>query len=381
MIGLLGRRSSRRGLAGQRRVREAERLARRSAVACTRWLMRGGASVERAAQWLGLDPRTLAAWLARWRRDRLQIVARGRAPERADRALRHEILALLGVMGAHVSEITLRSLFPSCPRNELHDLVARCRAIVRKRGAFTIRALRWLRPGSVWAIDGTDAPTPVDGLYPKVLAVRDLASGEGLAALPAPAEDGESCAALLEALFIEHGPPLVLKCDNRPGRDGTVLDLLNTWHVIPLVSPPYTPSYNGAVEAGIGALKAEAHFEAARHDRPGQWTCDDLLAARRKANETHRPWGLAEPTPDDAWRRRTRIDPQERLDLYQTVSEYRAEEIRQRGILPMTTLSIDEKQEIDRIAISRALIKLDYLRFKRRRFTPPISRPHMRKIS
>jgi hypothetical protein len=38
-------------------------------------------------------------------------------------------------------------------------------------------------------------------------------------------------------------------------------------------------------EAGIGGLQTRAHCEAARRDRPGEWTCDDVLAAQLSANQ------------------------------------------------------------------------------------------------
>ena len=74
---------------------------------------------------------------------------------------------------------------------------------------------------------------------------------------------------VLAALFAWYGPLLVIKCDNDVGR------LLEKNGVLCLLSPPRTLEYNGACEAGIGSIKLRAHLESARHDRPGQWTCDD----------------------------------------------------------------------------------------------------------
>ena len=47
-----------------------------------------------------------------------------------------------------------------------------------------LHVLRWHKPGTVWAIDFFDAPLPVDGIFPYVFVVRDLASGNQLLALP-----------------------------------------------------------------------------------------------------------------------------------------------------------------------------------------------------
>jgi hypothetical protein len=90
------------------------------------------------------------------------------------------------------------------------------------------------------------------------------------------------------------------------------------------LSPPYWPQYNGAAEAGIGSLKAHAHYEAARHARPAEWTCDDLEAARFKANELARPHsepGFNDPSPEIKWAERAPILPDERWAFYAGVQQ------------------------------------------------------------
>src|SRR5262249_49055184 len=59
-----------------------------------------------------------------------------------------------------------------------------------------------------------------------------------------------------------------------------------------LFSPPAWPQYNGSCEAGIGSIRTRTHHQSARRGFPGQWTCDDMEAARLQANELARPWGL-----------------------------------------------------------------------------------------
>lgn len=381
MLALLAEPRRRRGLPGQRPHRAAERMARRSAVAIVRWLQRRGHGLEDAATRLGVRPTTLGTWCEQWRTNRFELHARGRHPAHADRELRRQILALFGLMGLHVGLPTLRGIFRDCPVAELRELMERCRSLARRKGVVTAHALHWNAPGTVWAIDGTDPPTPVDGCYPKVLVTRDLASGANLAAMPAPAEDGDSLGAVLEALFVEHGAPLVLKSDCGACRSEIVQKLLDRWHVLHLSSPPVTPRYNGAIEAGIGGIKTEAHWEAARHDHPGEWTADDLEAARRKANETHRPWGSLQPTPQEAWSRRRPIESGARLDLFSTVLAYREDEHRARGFLPGISGPVAEEAAIQRTAISRALLTLGYLSIRRRRFTPLISRRFLTNIS
>ena len=52
-----------------------------------------------------------------------------------------------------------------------------------------------------------------------------------------------------------------------------------------LFSPPGVPRYNGAIEAGIGSLKARAEQHATRHGHRGAWTWDDVGTILRRWNE------------------------------------------------------------------------------------------------
>ncbi len=366
------RRRRRRGLAGQRPRRAAERLARRTAVACTRWLAQRGQALDATAARLGLERSTLARWCRQWRHDQLALQPLGRSPAYAEPTARHAVLTLFAYLGPQVGLPALRRLFPDCPKAELVDLLARCRARYRRAGVL-VHALRWVGAGRVWAVDGCDAPTPIDGCYSVILAVRDLASGALLASLPAAAEDGPALASLLEALFREHGPPLALKSDNGACRSAVVQDLLRRYGVLHLLSPPGLPPYNGAIEAGFGGLKTAAHWEAARHDRPGLWTADDLEAARCRANALHRPWGLDAPTPDDAWSERTPITTAERVALHQSLWVYRHQERQKRGARPGEPLRPPDPDALFRAALSQALIQRGYLTVRRRRIAPPLS--------
>ena len=71
--------------------------------------------------------------------------------------------------------------------------------------------------------------------------------------LPVPDETAATTRDALLALFVEFGPPLVLKSDNGSAFKGDVITLLDDWQITPLRSPPKTPRYHGSREAGIGA--------------------------------------------------------------------------------------------------------------------------------
>jgi hypothetical protein len=106
----------------------------------------------------------------------------------------------------------------------------------------------------------------------------------------------------VEAVLKEVDAPLVLKSDNGSHFTGEEMrGLLDRRGIVHLVSPPGTPRYNGAVEAGIGSLKTRSHLEAARQDRPGQWTCDDVEKARLQANDNGRPRGFEGDSPGQVW--------------------------------------------------------------------------------
>lgn len=201
------------------------------------------------------------------------------------------------------------------------------------------------------------------------------ACGQQLLWLPIEEATAEAANAALTMLFTIHGPPLVLKCDNgTPFLATSTCDLLRTWKVLALFSPPGLPSYNGSCEAGIGSMKTRTHHHATRHGRQGQWTSDDVEAARLEANTTARPWGPRGPTPEDAWNQRPRVTTTEQEAFQKTVEEVN-------GRAPETASADHYRQAaIDREAISRALVAHGFLFFRGRRIPLPIPRPKVAKI-
>jgi hypothetical protein len=156
-----------------------------------------------------------------------------------------------------------------------------------------------------------------------------------------------------------------------------VLELLHQAGVYPLFSPPLWPRYNGAIEAGISSLKMRTEQHASRHGRPGQWSWDDVAAARLEANATARPHGATGPTPDEAWSRRQLLSREERALLHETVDRHhqlaRAEEDYPRE-------GVQEQRALDRLAIRRALEEHDYVLYSRRRILLPITKAKVANI-
>jgi transposase InsO family protein len=248
----------------------------------------------------------------------------GRPTCRSSPGRRNGVIAWLDELGPAIGVPTLQAGFPWMARAELADLLRRYRRLWRRRHHQALHVLHWQAPGSVWAMDFAEAPAAIDGLYDYLLAVRDLASGRQLLWLPLRNANADETSAALASLFALHGAPLVLKTDNgSPFCADATLALLHHAEVIPLFSPPYTPRYNGAIEAGIGSLKTRTEQQASRQGRPGQWTWDDVAAARLEANATARPRGPHGPTPDDAWAARRPLRAAERTLFHALVNRLR----------------------------------------------------------
>jgi hypothetical protein len=366
VIGLAGRPISearrRRGLAGQRTKRAAERHVRIRALAFCRWAVGKGLSRAAAAGCLGVAQRTLNHWKDKWKRERLRLSGRGRPARRSEVRTRRQLLALIELLGPRVGVPTLQATFPQMARREVQDILRRYRRAWKRRRRLLTRMLRWTRPGCVWAMDFAKPPLPVDGCFKYLFAVRDLASGMQLLWLPVTDESARTVLRALTTLFRQHGPPLVLKSDNGSAfiADETSR-FLSRWRVWHLRSPPEWPEYNGACEAGIGSMKSRTHHESSRHGRPGEWTCEDVEAARLQANETARPWGLHGPRPEEAWHERHPISVKERLAFARTVLLGETKSRRR------SDPDRSEAAALRRTAIGQALVSHRLLEYRRER--------------
>jgi len=371
-----------RGPESQELDRQVERTMRRRAVAFGKWMALDDFKGSEVAGMLGISGRTLGAWTSGWKRDRLKLKPVGRTAYQANDGERQAIVAMLGVVGPGVPLRELQELFPKASRRELSGILEGYRDDWTKQNEKVVTALRWKGTGRVWAMDFTDPPLPVEGKYPKILVIRDLASGFMLLALPSLDATEAAVKDALVALFREVDAPLVLKTDNGSHFTGKESrELLAARGIVHLVSPPGTPRYNGAVEAGIGSLKTRTHLESARQDRPGEWTCDDVEKARLQANDHGRPRGFTGASPAQMWYERERVYDNEREDFQGKVEELRLHGRSERGYFPMITLPQGEEDSIDRVAISRACVALGYLSYRRRRIPLRISDLKRQKVS
>jgi len=293
---------------------------------------------------------------------------------------RNGIIDMIRMLWPEVSANMLMAMFPGVAKREIVSLLTRYWLLMVRRNYVLIHVNRWEKPNTVWAMDFTEPDNPVDGIYPYVLAVRDLASGCNLLWMPVERESAEETVNALKSLFAKYGRPLVIKSDN-----GSAFKAIKPWleqeGVWTLFSPPYYPQYNGACEAGFGTLKTYAHHEAAKHGRPHQWTCDDVEAARMRANELSRPHGYLRPTPAEKLSKRIPVTDIERMLFKNTVEEAVCRIKRERGLSENGTLAWCECSGIERRALEKTLAQLGYLSVRRSRITAPIKSRFWRNIS
>jgi transposase InsO family protein len=330
-----------------------------------------GWSIEESAEALGVSPRTLRHWNQGWKRDRLAPGPRGRPPRIAPVERQAEVTGFLERHGPSISLSTLRAEYPDVARAELTVLRAIYRAQWRREHAQEQCRLEWLCAGGVWAMDFTHPPHRIDGCFPAILNVRDLASHQQLLWLPVEHEDAATVVEALDALFAVHGPPLVLKCDNGGAfRAHLTKRYMLDRDVFTLYSPPYCARYNGACERSNRTLKEWTAQIADQAGRADFWTSDDLLLARLRANRLSRPWGPGGPTPEESWRARGILLLDKRENMWQHLESGIADVLDQRAIDPMAALPHYTQTEIERIAAQPVLEQLGLLHVTRRRIAP-----------
>lgn len=361
-----------RGEERQEQKRKIEREVRIRVIRVEQILLEMGWSRDSVATVIGIGRSTLSTWEKKWRDDDMAAKPIGRPAERVDEDTRRQVRDLIDRVGPMTGVGMLMEKFPHVARNELTHILSEYRLEFVSKNSVLVQMLKWPVPGRVWAVDFAHPPAPVDGIYPYILAVRDLGSGAFLLWLPVPEETGWQVRQALESLFILYGPPLVLKSDNgMQFKISQIESFLCAKGVIHLWSPKYYPQYNGSIESGIGTLKVHSHHEAARNARPGQWTCDDCEGAHQLANEIARPRGSRGPSARHLWDKRTSISYEERYLFNLRVDIEMGEHFREKKKEKGDEITNDDVAEAVREAVTAALVAYGYLLIRRRRISPP----------
>ena len=216
-------------------------------------------------------------------------------------------------------------------------------------------------------MDFLKPPAAVDGVGIVVLAVRDLASGRQLLWQAFTEETAAVVCGALEQLFRQHGPPLVMKCDNGSPFIAEVTCVVHVqWRVSVLFSPPRMPRYNGACERGNGMLRTFTDELAVQEGRRGVWLTSDLERACQLNNEVHRPERLNGKTPIEVWNERPVISEEERRAFLAAVEAGR-QSVLSHWQKSFTELSRDGRAALDRIAVPEVLSERGYLTIRRRK--------------
>jgi hypothetical protein len=112
-----------------------------------------------------------------------------------------------------------------------------------------LRRVEWLVPGIIWALDGTTYVDECSGKQ-EIMTVRDL--GSKYLFRPMVTQWTPCCrevAGHTEELAAVHDQPLFMKMDNGGNLVGQEhMDALAAHRIIPLISPPVYPRYNGSLE-------------------------------------------------------------------------------------------------------------------------------------
>jgi len=362
------RRAQRRDPAWQQDQRQREQGVRTEVVALASAWQDQGVPLREVANLLGCPARTLRHWRQELAAKRLEAHPLGRPHLRCTSAESAAVIRFLHEHGPWVGLPTLAGEFVGLPTAELRDLLGVFRHLWIGRHPRLSSVLHWHQVGTVWAMDFSKVTRPIDGVYPYVFAVRDLASGLQLAWRPVLDLKAWTAQAELELLFLIHGAPLVLKSDNGSAfLAESMKSKLGQWQVWPLYSPPGQPGYNGAIAASIGSLKKRTQHAAYLAGHAGDWTTADLDRARELANQVARRRGAQGPTPQQLWESRQPVSLAEHESFSASVRHLEKQLRGQDGIAPDAQLDHYEQAALHRRVLQQVLMERGLLTITRRR--------------
>src|SRR5262249_55540882 len=137
-----------------------------------------------------------------------------------------------------------------------------------------------------------------------------------------------------------------------------------------LSAPPYTPQYNGAAEAGVGALKGRTEAQALARGAPGDWTWEDTEAARQEANAACVARRETSPTRAAVWAAREPLSEGARAAFQVEVLRQQQGPASAEATATEAAASGGEASAQGcpwRVVLRRALVALGYLVFSWRR--------------
>ena len=123
----------------------------------------GGGPEERRlfGKLLGYSPQAIKEWQRRVAAGEPVLKKPGPKKKTPPRSERQGLLDAMEVLGPFAGVPTLRGLFPKFPYRQIAEMKKRVLRVVARRKRKRGHALRWLRPGSVWAMERCPSRTPM----------------------------------------------------------------------------------------------------------------------------------------------------------------------------------------------------------------------------
>lgn len=135
-------------------------------------------------------------------------------------------------------------------RRDFYGLLARYRARLHEQERAGWWRYHWLKVGAVWSMDDMYFGVDEEGRLLRVHNVMDIGSRHMFEPLDGESLPAEKVAWNLDNLFRKHGVPIYIKSDHGSNllMSAPVEKVISAWGVIPLLSPPRYPQYNGVME-------------------------------------------------------------------------------------------------------------------------------------
>jgi len=230
---------------------------------------------------------------------------------------------------------------------------------IERRGLYRIE---WLVPGIVWAIDGTTFTSESTGRQ-EIQTVRDLCSKYLLKPLvtqwtPCCAEVGGHTAELTDV----NEPPLFMKMDNGGNLVGREhMDALADHRIIPLISPPVYPRYNGSLENAQANVKdtIRESLPLYRSVPPQEFRLHAELAMHILNHRSRDVLGGKNPCRvyhDE--RRRKHFTQQERMAIYGWINQTQESILKEVRTVTKQTTAMARRKAIEAWLIKNNIIRI-----------------------
>jgi transposase InsO family protein len=140
----------------------------------------------------------------------------------------------------------------SISRRDFSDIISRYRARLLEEERNSLWKYKWKKVGALWAMDDMYFCHDEHGSHLRIHNVMDVGSRFMFEPLDGTVLTAKRVAENLESLIVKNGAPICLKSDwgSNLAVSEEVSSVLAEHCIIPLLSPPRYPRYNGVIERG-----------------------------------------------------------------------------------------------------------------------------------